>query len=151
MISAVETATAVDVILRDGTTLRLRPPTGADLDGLVSFFRDLSDESRRRRFHGGITITAAIVGPMLDPDWDERGALVGELEGRIVACASYVRLRDPAAAESAFAVGDDVQGRGLGTRLLEQLAARASAVGIERFLAVVLPENSQMLRVFERV
>ncbi|HEV8248532.1 MAG TPA: GNAT family N-acetyltransferase [Gaiellaceae bacterium] len=146
-----EAGTAVDVILRDGTTLRLRPPGRADLDGLVAFFRDLSNESRRQRFHGGVTITPALVEPMVEPDWDSHGELVGELEGRIVACASYVRLRDPAAAESAFAVADDVQGRGLGTRMLEQLAARASEVGIERFLAVVLPENAQMLRVFERV
>src|SRR5215208_2279660 len=146
MIQAVEAGT-VDVILRDGTTLRLRPPRRADLDGLVTFFSELSDESRRRRFHGGVAITPALVEPMLEPDWDERGALVGELEERIVACATYVRLRDPAAAESAFAVSDEVQGRGLGTRMLEQLAARASGVGIERFLAVVLPENSQMLRV----
>ena len=151
MISAVEAATAVDVILRDGTTLRLRAPGRDDLDGVIAFFRELSSESRRQRFHGGITVTPALVEPMLEPDWDSRGTLVGELEGRIVACASYVRLRDPAAAESAFAVADDVQGRGLGTRMLEQLAARASAVGIERFLAIVLPENSQMLRVFERV
>jgi acetate---CoA ligase (ADP-forming) len=150
MIQAVEPGT-VDVILRDGTTLRLRPPRRADLDGLVSFFGELSNESRRQRFHGGVTITPALVEPMFEPDWDSRGGLVGELEGRIVACATYVRLRDPAAAESAFAVSDELQGRGLGTRMLEQLAARASAVGIERFLAVVLPENSQMLRVFERV
>jgi acetate---CoA ligase (ADP-forming) len=145
------TVGAVDVILRDGTTLRLRPPREGDLDGLIGFFRDLSSESRRQRFHGGITITPAVVEPMLEPDWDSRGTLVGELEGRIVACASYVRLRDPAAAESAFAVADGLQGRGLGTRMLEQLAARASEAGIERFLAIVLPENAQMLRVFERV
>src|SRR5215216_4255037 len=151
MIHGVETATAVDVILRDGTTLRLRPPGREDLEGLSAFFRELSNESRRQRFHGGITITPALLEPMLEPDWDSRGTLVGELEGRIVACASYVRLRDPAAAESAFAVADDLQGHGLGTRMLEQLAARASAVGIQRFLAIVLPENAQMLRVFEHV
>ena len=64
--------------------------------------------------------------------------------------ANYVRLRDPAVAESAFAVADAEQGRGIGTRLLERLAARAAAVGIERFVAEVLPENESMLGVFER-
>jgi acetyl coenzyme A synthetase (ADP forming)-like protein len=61
-----------------------------------------------------------------------------------------VRLRDPAVAESAFAVADDEQRRGIGTRLLERLAERAAAVGIERFVAEVLPENESMLGVFER-
>src|SRR5207248_9458454 len=58
------------------------------------------------------------------------------------------RLRDPRAAEVAFAVGDEFQRRGIGTRLLEQLAARAAAVGIEEFVAEVLPDNDTMLRVF---
>ena len=56
----------------------------------------------------------------------------------------------PALAESAFAVADAEQGRGIGTRLLERLAARAATVGIERFVAEVLAENSSMLGVFER-
>ena len=91
---------------------------------------------------------------MLEPDWTERGALLAALadEGgeRIVAIGNYVRLRDPALAESAFAVADSEQGRGIGTRLLERLAARAAGVGIERFVAEVLPENRSMLGVFER-
>ncbi|MBD0339058.1 MAG: GNAT family N-acetyltransferase [Thermoleophilia bacterium] len=144
-------AGAVDVILRDGTTLRLRPPAAGDVESLTAFFEGLSDESRRLRFHGGVAVTPRLVEPMLGPDWESRGALVGELEGEIVACASYVRLRDPGAAESAFAVADEHQGRGIGTRLLEQLAARAEEVGIERFLAVVLPENARMIHVFEHV
>ena len=68
---------------------------------------------------------------------------------RIVALASYVRLRDPSTAEVAFAVADELQGYGLGTRLLEQLARRARSVGIERFVAEVMPDNSAMVRVFE--
>lgn len=144
-------AGAVDVILRDGTTLRLRPPLSADLEALTAFFARLSPQSRHMRFHGAAAITPRLVEPMVEPDWDSRGALVGELDGEIVACASYVRLRDPAAAESAFAVADEHQGRGIGTRLLEQLAARAAAVGVERFVAVVLPENARMLHVFEHV
>lgn len=144
-------ADAVDVILRDGTTLRLRPPLSADLEALTAFFSGLSPESRRMRFHGAVAIMPRLLEPMLDPDWDSRGALVGELDGEIVACASFVRLRDPTAAESAFAVADAHQGRGIGTRLLERLAARASAVGVERFVAVVLPENARMIHVFEHV
>jgi acetyl coenzyme A synthetase (ADP forming)-like protein len=142
-------AEVIDVVLRDGTTLRLRPPAASDADAILDFFRRLSPRSLYRRFHGTPRVERALVDPVLDPDWQERGALIGELEGRVVGLANYVRLRDPTAAESAFAVEDELQGRGLGTRLLEQLAARAAAEGIECFVAEVLAENADMLRVFE--
>ena len=144
---------AVDVILRDGTTLRLRAPAPRDADALVAFFADLSEQSRYLRFHGTARIDTTFVEHFLSPDWDDRGILVGALaaEGgveRIVAVAEFARLRDPAAAEVAFAVADDLQGRGVGTRLLERLAARASEAGVERFVAEVLPQNAPMLAVF---
>jgi acetyl coenzyme A synthetase (ADP forming)-like protein len=142
---------ALDVILRDGTTLRLRAPAKADTGELVGFVSRLSEQSLYYRFHGFPSVGEKLVQPFLEPDWHERGHLVGELGGRVIALASYVRLRDPAVAEVAFLVADDFQRRGIGTRLLEQLAARAAAVGIERFVAEVLPENKQMLRVFEAV
>ncbi|HEU6445895.1 MAG TPA: GNAT family N-acetyltransferase, partial [Gaiellaceae bacterium] len=140
-----------DVILRDGTTLRLRPPVAGDTGALIDFFAGLSRESTYYRFHGFPTVNEKLVSTFVEPDWHESGHLVGELEGRIIALASYVRLRDPAAAEVAFVVADDFQRRGIGTRLLEQLAERAATVGIERFVAEVLSENIQMLHVFEAV
>ena len=145
---------SVDVILRDGGTLRLRPPERDDAPALLDFYRALSTQSLHRRFHGLPNLRPQLVESLLEPDWAERGALLGALsdEGgeRIVAIGNYVRLRDPALAESAFAVADTEQGRGIGTRLLERLAARAATVGIERFVAEVLAENSSMLGVFER-
>ena len=154
MIKAMK-AGAVDVILRDGTTLRLRPPRRRDADALLEFFGSLSERSLYLRFHGFPQFGPRLVEPLLEPDWEERGVLLGALAGedgeRVVGVASYVRLRDPALAEAAFTVADDYQGRGVGTRLLEQLAARAAEVGIERFVAEVLPENRSMLGVFEGV
>ena len=51
-------------------------------------------------------------------------------------------------AEIAFVVRDDHQGRGLGSILLEHLAAAARERGVRRFEAEVLAENNQMVRVF---
>src|SRR5689334_14776376 len=143
----------IDVILRDGGTLRLRAPATPDAEELEAFFRRLSQRSLYLRFHGARRVDSSIAEPFLDPDWNERGALVGSLahdsgEDRIVALASYSRLRDPASAEVAFAVADDEQGRGVGTRLLEQLARRAAEVGITSFVAEVMGENSTALSVF---
>ena len=154
-IIAGEVAESVDVILRDGGTLRLRPPTAADGEALLGFYRALSSQSLYRRFHGVPALSPQLVESILEPDWEERGALVASLADadgeRIVAVGNYVRLRNRAVAESAFAVADREQGRGIGTRLLERLAARAAAVGIERFVAEVLPENASMLAVFAHV
>jgi acetyl coenzyme A synthetase (ADP forming)-like protein len=142
------TRDATDVILRDGSTLRLRAPVAADAHTLLEFFERLSDRSRYLRFHGFPALGPGLVEPVLDPDWDERGALVGSLGEHVVALANYVRLRDRRAAEVAFTVEDAFQGRGVGTRLLEQLAAAAAEVGIEEFVAEVMPDNRHMLGVF---
>jgi acyl-CoA synthetase (NDP forming)/RimJ/RimL family protein N-acetyltransferase len=143
----------LDVILRDGSTLRLRPPGEDDRPALLALFRSLSPESLHMRFHGLPAITPKLVASALEPDWTDRGALIGTLAAddrgeRVVAVATYDRLRDPVKAEVSFAVADELQGRGIGTRLLERLAALAAGKGIERFVAVVLPENAAMLRVF---
>jgi len=148
-------ADVADVILRDGRTLRLRPPRREDAEGLLHFFEGLSERSLYRRFHGFPQIGEHLVEPLVEPDWHERGALLATLaeeDGEsVVAVANYVRLRDQTLAEAAFAVADDHQRRGIGTRLLEQLADRAARVGIGSFVAEVLPGNREMLGVFEAV
>jgi acetyl coenzyme A synthetase (ADP forming)-like protein len=147
------TADVSDVILRDGTTLRLRPPRREDQDELMEFFRALSQRSLYLRFHGFPSLRPELVEQLLEPNWVERGALLGTFaeNGReiVVAVANYERLRDPAVAEAAFAVADPYQRRGIGTRLVEQLAERAGREGIERFVAEVLADNRGMLGVFE--
>ena len=142
----------VDVILRGGETLRLRPPRESDTNEILEFFRALSERSLYLRFHGFPRLGPEVAEQLVDPNWSERGALVGTFaengRERIVAVANYVRLRDPAVAEAAFAVADEYQRRGIGTRLVEQLAERAGRQGIERIVAEVLAENRGMLGVF---
>jgi acetate---CoA ligase (ADP-forming) len=143
-----QAAGAVDVILKDGGTLRLRPPASADLEAALEFLQGLSERSLYLRFHGIRRVDRTLAEALVDPDWVETGALAGWLGDRVVGLANYVRLRDPSAAEAAFVVADAEQGRGIGTRLLEQLAARAAANGITRFVAEVMAENQAMLSVF---
>ena len=57
-------------------------------------------------------------------------------------------LERPDRAEVAFAVADEMQGRGLATVLIAHLAQVASARGITTFTATVLPENRRMISVF---
>jgi acetate---CoA ligase (ADP-forming) len=148
------TSSAVrDVILRDGQTLRLRTPSQEDGASLLAFFERLSEQSLLYRFHGFPAVGPELVAPFLESGGTERGGLVGTMADRggerIVAIASWARLRDPQCAEVAFAVEDPFQGRGVGTRLLEQLAGVAADAGIETFVAEVMAENRGMLNVFE--
>jgi predicted CoA-binding protein/ribosomal protein S18 acetylase RimI-like enzyme len=142
-----------DVILRDGRTFRLRPPSAGDADALLAFFSLLSDRSLQSRFHGMPAVTAKLVEPLVEPDWVERGSLLGFLvfDGveRVAAVARWTRLRDETTAEVAFTVADELQQHGVGTRMLEQLAATAIEAGVERFIAEVLPDNKAMLNVFD--
>ncbi len=142
-------------MLRDGSTLRLRVPTAADEATLIDFFQALSSDSRYLRFHGATPIDHATVAGALETDWDDARLAARRARSprrgrpRPVALATYVRLHDPRRAEVAFAVADDLHGRGVGTRLLERLAAHASESGIEEFVAEVLPQNHAMLGVFD--
>jgi acyl-CoA synthetase (NDP forming)/RimJ/RimL family protein N-acetyltransferase len=142
---------AADVILRDGRTLRLRSPIPSDRGSLTAFLVALSAESMSQRFHAAVRPRAQLIDPYLAPDWVERGALIGVLgeaaNERVVGLASYDRLRDPTAAEVAFAVADEMQGIGVGTRLLEQLAVRAAEGGVERLVFEILAGNHRMLAV----
>ena len=119
-------APATAVILRDGSTLRLRRPAQADRAALLAFLAALSPESLSARYHAAVRPRADLVAGYLDPDSVDRGALIGTLgdgdDERIVGLGTYDRLRDVSSAEVAFAVADELQGIGVGTRLLEQLA-----------------------------
>ena len=85
---------------------------------------------------------------LLRANADDEFVLVAESRGAIVALAQFVRLADAAKAEAAFLVADSMQGRGVGTRLLEQLGTEARARGITAFHAWVLGTNHKMLQVF---
>jgi acyl-CoA synthetase (NDP forming)/GNAT superfamily N-acetyltransferase len=138
-----------DVIASDGRVVHLRPIVPGDADALVEFHGRLSDRTRYLRYFGPY--------PRIPPrdlerftviDYRDRVAFVGLLGHEIVAVGRYVRLDHSSAAEVAFVVRDDHQGRGLGSILLEHLAAAARESGIGRFEAEVLAENHQMVRVF---
>jgi acetyl coenzyme A synthetase (ADP forming)-like protein len=126
----------------------LRPPAATDLDEVLAFFADLSVDSLALRFHGARRVERALVEPFVDPDWAHCGALIGCLEGDVVALADYERFGDSDTAEVAFVVADREQRRGIGTRLLEQLAIRARDAGIHEFLAVVGSGNAHAASVF---
>ena len=137
-----------DVLLRDGWTLRLQTPTPADYEDIKAFYDGLSPDSRHLRFHG-FARTGTVARADAEASGVDRLVLIGRHDGRVVAVAGYNGLVEPGVAEVAFAVADDDQGRGIGTRMLEQLAAIAADRGIHRFDAEVMFGNRPMMALFE--
>ena len=137
-----------DVILADGSTLRLRAPGPEDYDDVKAFYDRLSPESRYMRFHGTVS-TDLPSRYVVEASGVDRVALICRHGERVVAVANYERLLEPGVAELAFAVADDFRRRWTATRLLEQLAAIAAERGIRRFDAEVLAVNHAALAVFK--
>jgi predicted CoA-binding protein/ribosomal protein S18 acetylase RimI-like enzyme len=135
------------IVLRDGSTLTIRPVRAEDATDLARFFTDLSLESRVFRFFAAVANADSSIQTMVDVDYTTRYGLVAVagVKPQIVGHAMYVAI-GPRTAEMALAVADAYQGRGLGTILLGQLAEAATAAGFDMFEAVVLPENYRMLQ-----
>jgi acyl-CoA synthetase (NDP forming)/GNAT superfamily N-acetyltransferase len=142
-----------DVILRDGSTVHVRPIRPTDGPAIQALHSRLSAETIYFRFFSPLTtLSPRLLDRFVRVDYVDRIALVAVLGEDIIAVGRYERLPSGAEmgaeAEVAFLVDDAHQGRGLGTMLLEHLAAIARIAGITRFVADTLPENSRMLRVF---
>ena len=139
----------IDVVVRDGSTVCLRRAVEDDTPALVAFLEALSVDSRYHRFLGLPALTPSRIRGLAAPDPGRGIALVVESHGHIVAFAGfYLTPQESNCAEVAFAVADALQGHGIGTQLLERLAAIARAQGIETFTAEVLGDNRRMLDVF---
>ncbi|HEX6349146.1 MAG TPA: GNAT family N-acetyltransferase [Candidatus Dormibacteraeota bacterium] len=138
-----------DAVLRDGSTVHVRPVTGADREPLRRFLEALSPEARLFRFFSPVNELGWAADRFVDVDYRLRHGLLA-LHGspeQIVGHAFYAAVT-PDRAEVALEIADDFQGRGLGTALLGYLAAAAAAAGIGVFEAEVMPENHRMLGVF---
>jgi GNAT superfamily N-acetyltransferase len=134
--------------LRDGSQVRLRTIAPDDGERLIAFHEKLSPETQRLRFFGPHPhLSMPEVQRFVRVDGNRRVAIVAERDAEIVAVARYDLLGETDEAEAAFVVRDDVQGCGLGTLLLAELADRARAQGVAHLVALTLPENRPMQHV----
>ncbi|NQW02966.1 MAG: GNAT family N-acetyltransferase, partial [Acidobacteria bacterium] len=126
-----------DVVLRDGSTLQLRPAEPGDRERLPPGF------FTRRRTH-----SAWLEALRVEPSAHGM-VLVGEVGGQLHVVAGYRRI--PGAeghAEVAMAVALGFEGRGIGTRVLELLAEQAWADGVRVFEARVPRDERTIVDLF---
>ena len=140
--------------MRDGRTLEIRALKPSDEADMLAAVDRIGTQSLYRRFMGakrGFSDKERAF--FLNVDFVNHVALVAAVNEQerttIVAGGRYIVER-PGMAEVAFAVVDDYQGQGIGAVLLRHLATLARHAGLKEFTAEVLPDNTPMLKVFER-
>ena len=139
---------AADVLLSDGGTVHLRPITPEDAPAVLELHGRFSERTRYLRYFSPYPrIPQRDLTRFTTVDHADREAFVVVLGSRLVAIGRYDRISADEA-EVAFVVEDAHQGRGIGSVLLEHLAAAAAEHRIRRFVAEVLPENGAMMRIF---
>ena len=146
-----EAPLALQMELRDGTPVLIRPVLPGDKDRLRQGFRRLSAQSKARRFGAPMSdLSKEQLRHLTEIDYANHMAWIAVDPGSPVqpalGVARFVRLPGGAGvAEAAVVVADEVQGLGLGTLLLGILGVAASANGIRAFRAYVQTGNRPML------
>jgi len=139
-----------DHVLRDGTTVHIRPVRTDDADRLLAMWDRTSSRSRRARFLDGFEVTADNIKRFTDFDPAREFALVATFgrgdDERIVGACRYVReADDPSTAEFGALVEDGHQGHGIGTALMREVFRAAHDHGIQHLVGDILAENQRMI------
>jgi GNAT superfamily N-acetyltransferase len=138
------------ISLHDGTAVVIKPQTLEDGPPLAEFFARLSPTSRYQRFFTGMPpkLPSSMLKALSNVDGERHVGLLAWRDGAVVGAARYVRRDDaPHIADVAFTVADELQGNGLGRRLMRELQAHAARRGITRFAFDVLSTNDAALSV----
>ena len=147
----------VEVDLRDGSRVLIRPVTPDDKHLIEVGLEHLSKESRYLRFfHPVSKLSRKLLTEFTEIDHIDHEAIgalgTGSNSDMPFGVARYIRApHHPTVAEIAVTVIDGQQGKGLGTLLLAFLACRAVSNGVTEFCAYVLGGNHRMLEVFKEL
>jgi ribosomal protein S18 acetylase RimI-like enzyme len=143
--------------LRDGSKVHVRPIVPEDEPLLHEAVAAMSERTVYFRFFSPLKrMPDALAHRLAVVDYHDRFAVVGTThrpngKERIVGVARYDRVAGTNVAETAVAVIDEFQRRGLGSALLTILAKVARDQGIKTFSLIVLPENQQMLGMLRKM
>lgn len=145
---------------KDGTAVVIRPIRPEDEPLMAKFHETVSERSVYLRYFYAMKLSQRVEHERLSRisfvDYDREMALVTEVqdtngERQIVAAGRLVKLRNSGDAEFAILVSDAWQGHGLGTEMLRRLIEIGKQEGVEHIIGNILNDNTNMLRVTERL
>jgi acetyltransferase len=136
--------------LPDGSAATLRPIRAADMDLERAFVRNLSPQSKFKRFMGELKeLSPDQLYSFTHPDPGREAAYViirstagGEEQ---IGVGRFVAEPDGETCEFAVTIADAWQGKGLAKRLMNALVREAKARGLKRIEGYVLAANTRML------
>jgi acyl-CoA synthetase (NDP forming)/GNAT superfamily N-acetyltransferase len=142
-------ATSTYALLTDGSTVEIRPASPGDAEAVRDMHAAMSPDNMYLRFFS-ISPSAAQqeASRVCREPRSDHAALLAWHEGKLIGVASYEPTGKEGAAEIAFAVSDEMHGRGVATLLLEHLVSLARRRKLAAFTAQTLADNTAMLRVF---
>jgi acetyltransferase len=146
--------------LRDGTPVAIRPIRPDDEPLMVDFHQTLSEQSVYFRYFHQLGLAQRVtherLARMCFIDYDRAIALVmlrhdPDSGPHILAIARLMRQHGTREAEFALLVSDRYQRHGIGLELMSRLLAIGRAEGVRRIVGYILPENTGMRRICERL
>jgi acetyl coenzyme A synthetase (ADP forming)-like protein len=143
-----------EVLLKDGSRMRLRPIRADDAQSWLSFIGRLSPRNKYLHFqHTAKEMNLDDAVRFATVDYHDTFAFIAEVlrepNREIVGTGKYYRLPDGHSADVLFVVEDDYQGRGLGTAILEQLSNVARENGIDTFEADTIAGDERAAGIFK--
>ena len=140
---------------KDGAEVEIRPIRPEDEPLLIKFHQTLSERSVRLRYFAALKLDQRTAHERLIRvcfiDYDREMALVVEHHGEIVGVGRLSKLPGLNEAEFAMLISDLWQNRGLGKRMLSMLLQIAKDEKLSRVSADILPENTAMQRMCEKL
>ena len=141
------------VILRNGSSVRIRAIRPDDEPRLMALCRRLSSDTVYQRFFSFRPLLPEEAHAFANVDYRQRMAVVAEVdsgqETELVGVARY-GPSDEGTADIGLVMADAWQGLGLGSLLLEEILRAGEQRGIHKFSADVLTDNRRALRLLAR-
>lgn len=142
--------------LHDGTVVTIRPIRPEDAALEQRFMASLSSQTKHFRFMEELKeLSRDLLVRFTQLDYDRELALIAVLEAggdkpeTEIGVARYVRNPDGRTCEFALVVADAWQGKGIGTRLMQDLMQAAAARGFRELEGEVLTDNNNMLQLMQ--
>lgn len=141
-------------LLRDGSPVEIRALRPDDETEMLAAVERTSPQSLQRRFFAMKRhFSERERAFFMQIDFSNHVALVAlvrQTDRQMIVGGGRYIVFEPGRAEMAFVVVDAWQGRGIGSLLIRHLIKIAGHGGLQELTAEVLPDNTAMLKVFER-
>ncbi|HEX5338073.1 MAG TPA: bifunctional acetate--CoA ligase family protein/GNAT family N-acetyltransferase [Gallionella sp.] len=142
--------------LADGTDITIRPIRPEDADLVQKFVHELSEESKYFRFMNSVQeLTETMLVRFTQIDYSRELALIAVAKEQNVevelGVARFAINPDGASCEFALVIADNMQGKGLGQKLMVSMMEAARSKGLTVIEGEVLSNNHKMLKLMTRL